>query len=149
MKETLLEDMKQAMRDKDTITKNCIQMLRAEILNEEKSKQIELTDSDIFKIIQKQIKQKHKVVEDFEKGNREDLVRQTEREIQILEGYLPVQLSPEELSESIRKIITELKIDIMNNSSFGQLMKISKERLDNAANGSDIANCIKELMKGE
>lgn len=149
MKEILLEDMKQAMRDKDTITKNCIQMLRAEILNEEKSKQVELTDSDIFKIIQKQIKQKHKAVEDFKKGNREDLVLQTEREIQILEGYLPLQLSPEELAEGIRKIITEFKIDITNNSSFGQLMKISKERLDNVANGSDISNCIKKLMKGE
>lgn len=77
MKEILLGDMREAMRNHDIITKNCIQLLRAEILKVEKDKQIVLEDNDIFDLIQKQIKQKRKALEDFEKGNREDLVMQT------------------------------------------------------------------------
>ena len=144
MKEILLGDMREAMRNRDIITKNCIQLLRAEILKVEKDKQIVLEDNDIFDLIQKQIKQKRKALEDFEKGNREDLVMQTKREIQILEGYLPEQISPEDLELEVAKIINQ--VDAQSIKDMGIVMRAAKEQLGNQVDGKELSEVVKRKL---
>lgn len=144
MKETLLGDMKEAMRNHDIITKNCIQLLRAEILRVEKDKQIVLEDNDIFDLIQKQIKQKRKALEDFEKGDREDLVMQTKREIQILEGYLPEQISPEDLELEVAKIINQ--VDAHSIKDMGIVMRAAKEQFGNQVDGKELSEVVKRKL---
>lgn len=144
MKEILLGDMREAMRNHDIITKNCIQLLRAEILKVEKDKQIVLEDNDIFDLIQKQIKQKRKALEDFEKGNREDLVMQTKREIQILEGYLPEQISPEDLELEVAKIINQ--VDAQSIKDMGIVMRAAKEQLGNQVDGKELSEVVKRKL---
>ena len=72
MKEKLMEDLKMAMKNKDIVKKNTIQMIRAAILQTEKDKQIELDDNGILEIISKQVKQKNDALEQFKKADRQD-----------------------------------------------------------------------------
>ena len=95
MKKKLLEDMKDAMKEKNEVKKNTIQMVRAAILQVEKDKGIEMDDNQIIDVISKEVKKRKDAISDFEKGGREDLVNQTKEEISYLEGYLPAQLSRE------------------------------------------------------
>ena len=76
VKEKLLEDLKEAMKDKNIIRKNTIQMVRAAILQVEKDKQITLTDEQVIEIIAKESKKRKDAESEFEKSGREDLIKQ-------------------------------------------------------------------------
>ena len=95
LKEKLLEDLKECMKEKNVVRKNVIQMVRAAILQVEKDKQIELDDNLITEIIAKEAKKRKDSLEDYEKSGREDLISQIKEEIRILEEYLPKQLKKE------------------------------------------------------
>ena len=95
LQEKLMEDLKIAMREKDTVKKNTVQMVRSEILKIKKDTGIEPDDNKIIEIIAKEVKTKKDALVDFEKGGRQDLVDQTNNEIGILQEYLPKQLSKE------------------------------------------------------
>ena len=95
LKEKLMNDLKEAMKNKNEIRKNTIQMVRAAILQIEKDKGISVEDKKIIEIIAKEVKGKKDALVDFEKAGREDLINQTNEEINILQEYLPKQLSKE------------------------------------------------------
>ena len=107
LKEKLLEDLKNSMKEKNIVRKNVIQMVRAAILQIEKDKGIEVDDKKILEIIAKEVKTRNDSIADFEKGGREDLVEQAKQEIEILSEYLPKQLTKEELKEKVEIIIKE------------------------------------------
>ena len=108
LKEKLMEELKEAMKNKDTIKKNTVQMVRAAILQIEKDKGIEVGDDKILEIIAKEVKTKKDALVDFEKAQRQDLIDQTNQEIAILQEYLPKQLSREEVKVEVEKIISEI-----------------------------------------
>ena len=87
LKEKLLEDLKNSMKDKNIIRKNVVQMVRASILQVEKDKQIELDDNKIIEVIAKEAKKRKDSLADYEKAGREDLISQIKEEISILEEY--------------------------------------------------------------
>ena len=108
LKEKLMEDLKESMKNKDVIRKNTVQMVRAAILQIEKDKGIEVGDNKILEIIAKEVKTKKDALKDFEKAERQDLIEQTNQEIAILQEYLPKQLSKEEIKVELEKIIEEI-----------------------------------------
>ena len=144
LKEKLLDELKIAMREKDEIKKNTIQMVRAAILQIEKDKGIEVEDSKILEIIAKEVKTKKDALVDFEKAGREDLINQTQKEIEILTVYLPKQLSYEELKEKISQIITKLGATSMKD--MGSVMKEAKAEIGTSADGKSINEVVKELL---
>ena len=93
LKEKLLEDLKESMKEKNVIRKNVVQMVRAAILQIEKDKKIEVSDSQIVEIIAKEAKKRKDALEDYQKSGREDLIEQMNQEIKILNEYLPKQFS--------------------------------------------------------
>ena len=105
LKEKLMEDLKQSMKDKNVVRKNVVQMVRASILQVEKDNGIEVEDNKILDIIAKEVKKRKDSLADFEKAEREDLINQAKEEIAILEEYLPKQLTKEELTERVKEII--------------------------------------------
>ena len=141
MKKKLLEDMKEAMMSKNEIKKNTIQMVRAAILQVEKDKQIELDDAQIIDIISKEVKKRKDALVDFEKGGREDLVSQTKEEIGYLEGYLPAQLSREEVEAIVKEIIAEVGATSMKD--MGTVMKAAKEKIGASSDGKTINEIVK------
>ena len=144
LKEKLLEDLKNSMKEKNEIRKNVIQMVRAAILQVEKDKQIEVTDEQIVEIIAKEAKKRRDSIPDYEKSGREDLINQIKQEIAILEEYLPAQLSPEEIEEKLKQIINEIGAKTMKD--IGMVMKASKEKLGASADGKTINEIAKKLL---
>lgn len=145
LKEKLLEDLKNSMKEKNVIRKNVIQMVRAAILQVEKDKQIEVTDDQIIEIIAKGTKKRKDSIADYEKSGRQDLLDQINEEITILEEYLPEQLSVEEIEERVKEIITELGATSMK--EMGLVMKTAKEKLGASADGKTINEVTKKLLQ--
>ena len=135
------------MKEKDAITKNTIQMIRAAILQTEKDKQIELDDNGILEIISKQVKQKNDALEQFEKADRQDLVEQTKLEINILKEYLPKQLSREE----VEQIVVDLSrtLGIFDMKGMGTLIKSAKAKIGAGSDGKTISEIVKKILNKE
>jgi hypothetical protein len=143
MKEKLMNDLKEAMKNKDTIRKNTIQSIRASILQYEKDKQIEADNNKILDIIASELKKRNDALEQFTQARRKDLINDCCREISILKEYLPKQLSDEELENEIDDIIAN------NEKNMGVIMKAAKERIGNKADGKRIAAIVKERLNRE
>lgn len=144
LKEKLMEDLKESMKNKDVIRKNTIQMVRAAILQIEKDKGIEVEDDKILEIISKEVKSKKDVLKDFEKAERQDLIDQTNQEISVLQEYLPKQLSREEIKSELEKIIAEIGATSMKD--MGAIMKEAKAKMGASAEGKTINEVAKEIM---
>lgn len=144
LKERLMADLKEAMKNKDKLRKDVITMVRAAIKQKEVDERVELDDSDILNIISKQLKEKKSSIDEFKKGNREDLVKQTNDEIEILLKYLPEQLSDEELKEIIKKVIDENEITSMKD--IGKLMKNVMPLIKGKADGKQVNLIAKEIL---
>ena len=144
LKEKLMEDLKESMKNKDTVRKNTVQMVRASILQIEKDKGIEVEDSKIIDIIAKEVKTKKDALKDFEKAERQDLIDLTNREIEVFQEYLPKQLSRDEVREEVQKIIAEIGATSMKD--MGAIMKEAKAKMGASAEGKTINEVAKEIM---
>lgn len=145
LKEKLMEDLKLAMKNKEIIRKNTVQMIRASILQIEKDNGIEVEDDKIIDIIAKSVKGKRDALKDFEKAERKDLIDQTNEEIKILEGYLPKQLTKEEITEIVSKIVKDLGATTVKD--MGPVMKEAKSQIGASADGRAINEVVKELLQ--
>ena len=144
LKEKLLEDLKNCMKDKNVVRKNVIQMVRAAILQVEKDNGITLDDNQIIDIIAKESKKRNDSLADYEKSGREDLINELKEEINILAEYLPKQLSMEEVEKIVKEVIeaegaTSIK-------DMGKVMKSAKERIGAASDGRTINEAVKKLL---
>ena len=144
LKEKLMEDLKNAMKNKDEIRKNTVQMVRAGILQIEKDKGIQVEDNKILEIIAKEVKTKKDALKDFEKAERSDLIEQTNKEIEVLQEYLPKQLSREEIKEELEKIIKQ--IGASTAKDMGGIMKEAKTKFGASADGKTINEVAKEIL---
>lgn len=146
IKEKLQEDLKECMKTKNTIRKNCIQMVRAKILQTEKDKQCELDDNGVLEVIAKEIKEKKNVIPEFEKGNRQDLVDQTYLEIGILGEYMPKQLTKKEVYDIV--VAEKEALGITDIKGMGQLIKAVKAKIGVGSDGKTISDVVKEALNG-
>lgn len=109
MKDKILNDIIIAMKSKDKDKLATLRLLKGAIQLEEISKKTDLTDDEIISIISKQIKTRSESMENFKKANRKDLITKTEQEIEILNEYMPKQLSKEEVANIIKLAFDEIK----------------------------------------
>jgi uncharacterized protein YqeY len=145
IKETLVQDLKLSLKEKDSIKKNTIQSIRAAILQVEKDSRKELTEDGILEVIAKELKKRRDVLPEYEKSGREDLITQLNREIEIVMGYLPSQLSQDELDEIVRQAIEAVGASSMKD--MGALMAEVMPKVRGRADGSMVnALAKKHLM---
>ena len=144
LKEKLLEDLKNSMKEKNTVRKNVVQMIRAAILQKEKDGGKELNDDEILKIIAKEEKTRKDSLPDYEKSGREDLINEMKEEIAIIEEYLPKQLSKEDIMPIVEEIIKETGASSIKD--MGKVMGQAKAKLGVSADGKTISECVKELL---
>ncbi len=144
LKEKLLEDLKNCMKDKNVVRKNVIQMVRAAILQVEKDKHITLEDNQIIDIIAKESKKRKDSLADYEKSGRADLINEIKEEIAILAEYLPKQLSIEEVEEIVKEVIR--KEGATSIKDMGKVMKAAKEEIGAASDGRTINEAVKKLL---
>ncbi|MFR6454326.1 GatB/YqeY domain-containing protein [Peptoniphilus lacrimalis] len=144
IKDKLMADLKDAMKSHNKLRKDVITLIRSAIKQREVDERIELADEDILTIISKQLKEKKSSIEDFKKGNREDLVKQTEDEMKILLEYLPKQLSQEDLKEIVKDAIDKENISSMKD--IGKLMKAVMPQVKGKADGNAVNKIARELL---
>ena len=144
MRERILEDLKEAMKNKDKETLAVIRMVKGAIQMEELNTKKELTDDEVITIISKQIKTRKESIAEFEKGNREDLASQTRAEIVILEKYLPEQLTEEEVNAIIDIAFEEVKPESMRD--MGKLMGVITPKVKGKYDMGEISKIIKEKI---
>lgn len=146
IKQDLMAALKEAMQNKDTLKKDTITMLRAAILQVEKDGQKELTESEMQAIVAKEVKKRKESIEDFEKGGRQDLVEQTNKEIEILSNYLPEQLSEAQVVELV--VATINAVGATGMKDMGKVMGALREKTAGKADGKLVSDVVKaELAK--
>lgn len=144
LSERLVKDFKKYLIAKDTVKKNTVQILRAEILNKSKELQRDISDEEILEIIAKQIKQKKDSLADFKKADRQDLINQTYEEIDTLEQYMPKPLSMEELAIIVKETASE--INAIDKKDMGRLIKEIKQQVGVRADGKTISDLVKQVL---
>jgi len=144
MKEQLLSELKDAMKCKDELRKNTITMLRAAILQVEKDEQKTLTDDEIAGVVAKEVKKRKESIADFQKADRQDLVDDLNREIEVLSKYLPKQLTKEEIENLVDEAIS-----ITGASSprdMGKVMQELRPKTTGKADGKIVSEIVKEKL---
>lgn len=144
LKAVLLDDMKSAMKDKDTVKKDTVQLVRAAILQFEKDNKVVLDNDGVIDIIAKEVKRYKDVLPDYEKSGRQDLVDEIHRKIEILMPYLPEQLSEQEMREIAKEVITETGATSMRD--MGKVMGAIMPRVKGRCDGKALNAVIKEFL---
>ena len=145
LKEQLFEDLKSAMKEKDTIRKDTVQLIRSGILQIEKDKKIQLDDQGVIEVIAKQLKSRRDSMPDYVKSGRQDLVEKLNREIEILLNYLPEQLSESEIQKVIEQTIAE--IGATSIKDLGNVMKAVNPKIKGRADGKVVSSLVKEMLQ--
>lgn len=145
LKEKLLQDFKEAMKEKNELKKNTVMMVRAAILQIEKDTQKELEENQVIEIIAKEVKKRKESLADYEKSGREDLIEQINGEINILKEYLPEELSIDEIRKIVEEAIVETGATTIK--EMGKVMQAAKTKAAGRADNKVINDIVKELLK--
>lgn len=144
MRDKIINDIMIAMKNKEKEKLSVLRMVKGAIQLEEINKKKNLDDNEVIAVISKQIKTRKESIAEFAKGNRQDLIVQTEKEIEILNEYMPEQLSEEEILLIINKAIEELKPQAI--SDMGKIMKEINPKLIGKADMSLVSKLVKEKL---
>ena len=144
LKETLLQDLKAAMKDKDIIRKNTIQLVRSGVLQIEKDNQVELDDDGVLDVVAKELKKRRDSLPEFEKSGRTDLIENLNREIEVLLGYLPKQLTEDEIHKIVEETIAETGATTMKD--MGKVMGAVSPKVKGRADNRVVSGYVKKLL---
>lgn len=144
LKEQILADMKTAMREKNASRLESIRMLRAAIQRVEVDEQKDVGEADVLAIVEKQIKQSKDAINQFTQGDRPDLAEKEQVHVDNLMGYLPEQLSEEEVAEAVTAAIASTGAESMKD--MGKVMGLLKGQLQGKADMSKVSGIIKSKL---
>ena len=147
IKDLLTEDMKQAMKDKESgkLRLSVIRMARANIKNIDIDEKRELNDDEVLAVLVKEVKMRQDSLEEFAKAGRDELVEQAKQEIAILRKYLPEQLSDEELRALVEEAVAET--GAAGPKDMGKVMAALMPKTRGRADGKRINTMVRELLK--
>ncbi|MBI4372694.1 MAG: GatB/YqeY domain-containing protein [Candidatus Omnitrophica bacterium] len=144
--EKIDNDLKTAMKEKNEVVTGTLRMLKAAIKNKEIEKKAKnLSEPEVLEMIQKQIKQRRDSIADFEKANRQDLVEKEKSEIAVLEGYLPKQLTDDELKAIIQKSLQS--VGAKTKADTGKVMKEVMPQMAGRADGKRVSQILSLLLQ--
>lgn len=144
LKEQILNDIKEAMKQKDDFKRDTLRTLNAAFKQVEVDERIELDDERILKIITSEIKKRKDAIELYSKGEREDLAQKEQEEITLFESYLPQQLSDEELQIALKELIANLGVNSLKDQ--GLVMKEAKAKFGARVDGKRLNVTLRELL---
>ena len=145
MREKIINDLKDAMKRQDKELLSVIRMVKGAISLEEINKKRELTDEEVIDVIGKQIKTRKESIIEFEKANRNDLIEQNKKEIEILNKYMPEQLSIEEVEKIINEIVS--KVNPTSMKDMGKIMGEANQLLKGKTDMSIVSKLVKEKIE--
>ncbi|MBP3284368.1 MAG: GatB/YqeY domain-containing protein [Clostridia bacterium] len=144
LKDTFMEEMKNAMKEKDELKKNVVTMVRSAIKQYEVDNRVELDDAGVLEIVAKEVKKRKDSLPEYEKSGRTELIENLNREIAYLAKYLPEQLSEAEVREIVASTIQEIGAAGMKD--MGKVMSAVIAKTKGRADGKVINGIVKELL---
>lgn len=145
LNETLTEHMKEAMKTKDKVRLSVIRMIRAALQNEAINKGVKtLSEADELSVLAREVKQRNDSLEQFKKAGRDDLVKQVEKELDILKAYMPEPLSDEELEDLIKQAIEQT--GATDKKDFGKVMGVVMPQVKGKADGARVQKLVQKLL---
>lgn len=144
LKEKLMDDLKAAMKDKDIVRKNTVQMVRAAILQYEKDNKSTLDDEGVIEVVAREVKKRKDVLPEYEKSGRQDLIDGLNREIEVLMAYLPQQMSEAEIEEVVLQAISQTEANSMKD--IGKVMAVIMPKTKGKADGKVINQIVKKHL---
>ena len=145
LRSRLEEDQTQAMRNRDRSRLVVIRSLRSEIHNEEIARQATLDEEGITGVLSRQAQQRRDSIEAFTNGNRQDLVEKEEAELAIIIEYLPEQMSREEITELVQRVIEE--VGATGSGDIGKVMGVVMPQVRGKAEGREVSAIASEMLK--
>lgn len=142
--ERLNQDLKQAMKEKDSVKLSVIRMVKAAVKNEEIKKGVPLSDDDVLTVLTRERKQRCDSLHEFEKAGRNDLASKTREEIEVLTSYLPEQLSEAELRKLVRETIAE--VGATSKQAMGKVMGAIMPKVKGRADGTLVQKIVAEAL---
>ena len=144
LRDKIKNDLKDAMKSGNNMIRDVLRVLNSDFKNLEIDSKKELKDTDVIKVIKKNIKSRKDSIEQYKKGNREDLVIQEENELKILEKYMPEQMSEEEIRKIVIGVIN--RSEASNASDFGKVMGVAMKETDGNVDGGIVSEIVKEEL---
>ncbi len=151
LKDQITEDMKTAMRAKDSARLGTIRLLQAAMKQKEVDERIELDDAAVIAIVDKLVKQRKDSIEAFQKADRQDLVAQEQAEMVVLQAYLPARLSADEVAAEVKAIVAELGAELgraAGPGDMGKVMGAVKQKLAGKADMGQVSAAVKAALAG-
>lgn len=145
LQEKIEQNLTQAMKDKNETTVSVLRMLKSAFKNKEIEKKTTLSDEDALSVIQNQIKSRRDSIELYKQGNRPELAEKEEKEITILQEYLPEQMSEEEIRIKVKEAIQKTGANEIKD--MGKVMGILMNELKGKADGTTISTIVKEELQ--
>ena len=146
LKDMINEDMKAAMRAKDSARLSTIRLLQAALKQKEVDERVTLTDADVLSIVEKMLKQRRESISQFEKAGRNDLADKEKAEIAVLQAYLPQQMSEAEVADAIAAAIRES--GAAGPKDMGKVMGLLKSRLAGRTDMGKLSGLVKAKLQG-
>lgn len=144
LEERINNDLKEALKAKDELRASCLRMLKTQLKNKSVEKMRPLTDEEAIAVISSMVKKGKEAIEEFRKGNREDLAAKEELEIKILQQYLPEMATEEEIERVVREVIDEL--GAKGPKDMGKVMKGAMAKLGGRADGKIVSEVAKRSL---
>lgn len=144
LKIQIQDDMKSAMRAKEAEKLSTIRMLLAAIKQKEIDEQIQLEDTHILSIVNKMIKQRRDAADQFKSAGRDELAEKEQREMLVLEAYLPQQLSDAEISQAIQQAVEQTQAESIRD--MGKVMGVLQSSLQGRADMAKVSQLVKQQL---
>ena len=145
LKEKLSNDIKTALKGKKELELLVLRGVSAVIKNKEIEKRDELIEEEVIQIFLSEAKKRKDSIEEFKKGNREDLVEKEKKELEILKKYLPEQMSEDQIKEEVKKVIK--KVGAVGSQEIGKVMSVLMPKLKGKVDGKVVSKLVGELLK--
>lgn len=151
VKGKIKQELNQAVKEKNEVVRSTLRMLLAVVINKEKeksyktSKDVKLTDEEIIDIISSEAKKRRDSISEFEKGDRQDLADKEKKELEVLQKYLPEQLSEDEVKVLVEEVIKETGVSDIKD--MGKVMGALMPKVKGKADGNLVSKVVKDLLQ--
>ena len=146
MKTRLEDDLKQAMRSRDTARRDVIRYLRSEIRNQEIKVQEDLDDDGVVQVLSRQAQQRRDSIEAFTEANRTDLVEKEQAELEIILEYMPQQMTSDEIASLVQEVVAE--VGASGPGDMGKVMSQIMPLVRGRAEGREVSSIVMETLRG-
>ena len=148
IKETIMNDLKEAMKAQEADKLRVLRSLKAKILEKEiserKGGESSITDEQVTEVLMKAAKQRKESIDQFEQGGRDDLVEKEKQELSIIESYLPEMMDDDAIRKEVQKEMEEMGASSM--ADMGKVMGVMMSKLKGKAEGEDVSRIVKEEL---